>query len=139
MAKPEWGSKRLCPSCGARFYDLLKNPAVCPQCSTKVKGDTMARYRRPAKPAADPAPAAKPEPKAEPEPKPKPQTDGGDDDAPETDDELESLGEELGEVDDLAADAEDDDVIEDASDLGEDDDDMSEVREHIDEDVADKA
>ncbi|MCX7932423.1 MAG: FYDLN acid domain-containing protein, partial [Rhodovarius sp.] len=30
MAKPELGSKRTCVSCGARFYDLMRNPAVCP-------------------------------------------------------------------------------------------------------------
>lgn len=32
MAKPEWGLKRLCPSCGARFYDLLRDPVPCPTC-----------------------------------------------------------------------------------------------------------
>ena len=26
MVKPELGTKRVCPSCGIRFYDLLKNP-----------------------------------------------------------------------------------------------------------------
>ncbi len=24
MVKAEWGSKRICPSCGARYYDLMK-------------------------------------------------------------------------------------------------------------------
>ncbi|MBA4050305.1 MAG: TIGR02300 family protein, partial [Erythrobacter sp.] len=24
MAKPEWGTKRTCPKCGTRFYDLGK-------------------------------------------------------------------------------------------------------------------
>ncbi|MGB0671459.1 MAG: TIGR02300 family protein, partial [Rhodospirillales bacterium] len=32
MAKPEWGTKRACQSCGARFYDLGRNPIVCPKC-----------------------------------------------------------------------------------------------------------
>ncbi len=32
MVKPELGTKRACPSCAARFYDLLKNPIVCPKC-----------------------------------------------------------------------------------------------------------
>jgi len=32
MAKPEWGVKRSCPSCGARFYDLQNDPIVCPSC-----------------------------------------------------------------------------------------------------------
>jgi uncharacterized protein (TIGR02300 family) len=35
MAKPELGTKRVCVSCGARFYDLTRQPAVCPKCSTE--------------------------------------------------------------------------------------------------------
>ncbi len=27
------GEKRACPKCDAKFYDLNKNPAVCPKCS----------------------------------------------------------------------------------------------------------
>ncbi|MDC7787118.1 TIGR02300 family protein [Rhodoplanes sp. TEM] len=34
MAKPELGTKRLCASCGAKFYDLSKDPIVCPKCGT---------------------------------------------------------------------------------------------------------
>lgn len=34
MPKPEWGTKRACASCGARFYDLGKTPIVCPKCDT---------------------------------------------------------------------------------------------------------
>lgn len=32
MAKPELGTKRVCQSCGAKFYDLSKDPIVCPKC-----------------------------------------------------------------------------------------------------------
>lgn len=32
MVKAELGTKRTCPSCAARFYDLLKDPVVCPKC-----------------------------------------------------------------------------------------------------------
>jgi uncharacterized protein (TIGR02300 family) len=32
VVKAELGTKRTCPSCAARFYDLLKNPIVCPKC-----------------------------------------------------------------------------------------------------------
>lgn len=35
MAKPELGTKRLCVSCATRFYDLAKQPAVCPKCGTE--------------------------------------------------------------------------------------------------------
>ena len=34
MAKPDLGTKRLCGSCGAKFYDLSKTPIVCPKCET---------------------------------------------------------------------------------------------------------
>lgn len=37
MAKPELGTKRLCGSCGAKFYDLMRNPIVCPKCETVFK------------------------------------------------------------------------------------------------------
>ena len=34
MAKPELGTKRLCPSCGAKYYDLNRDPIICPKCGT---------------------------------------------------------------------------------------------------------
>ena len=34
MSKPARGSKRVCPSCGARFYDLNRSPITCPVCQT---------------------------------------------------------------------------------------------------------
>lgn len=35
MAKPELGLKRVCVACNAKFYDLMKSPAVCPKCGTE--------------------------------------------------------------------------------------------------------
>ncbi|MFC0219687.1 TIGR02300 family protein [Pseudochelatococcus lubricantis] len=32
MAKPELGTKRQCLSCGAKFYDLNRDPIACPKC-----------------------------------------------------------------------------------------------------------
>lgn len=32
MPKEEWGVKRVCPSCSVRFYDLKKDPMLCPAC-----------------------------------------------------------------------------------------------------------
>lgn len=32
MVKAELGTKRTCPSCATRFYDLMKSPATCPKC-----------------------------------------------------------------------------------------------------------
>lgn len=33
MSKAELGTKRICGSCGAKFYDLLKSEIVCPKCA----------------------------------------------------------------------------------------------------------
>lgn len=33
MGKAELGEKQICPSCGAKFYDLNKRPAACPKCA----------------------------------------------------------------------------------------------------------
>ena len=44
MAKPEWGTKRICPNCGARYYDLHRDPIVCPKCGTIFQG--AARIQR---------------------------------------------------------------------------------------------
>ena len=45
MAKPELGTKRVCVSCGTKFYDLLKVPAVCPKCATEQPAEAP-RSRR---------------------------------------------------------------------------------------------
>lgn len=34
MVKAELGTKRTCPSCASRFYDLGKEPIECPKCGT---------------------------------------------------------------------------------------------------------
>jgi uncharacterized protein (TIGR02300 family) len=34
VTKPELGIKRTCSSCGAKFYDLHKDPILCPKCET---------------------------------------------------------------------------------------------------------
>jgi uncharacterized protein (TIGR02300 family) len=39
MPKAELGTKRVCVSCGTRFYDLQKQPAVCPKCGTEQPAD----------------------------------------------------------------------------------------------------
>jgi len=45
MAKPELGTKRVCVSCGARFYDLTRQPALCPKCGTEQPAE-QPRMRR---------------------------------------------------------------------------------------------
>lgn len=124
MAKPEWGSKRTCPTCGARFYDLRRETIVCPICEAVFdperlpkpkRGGAVVREEKVAAPARRPAPV---------------------------DDEEETLEEEVADVEldeieeggDDEAETEEGDLIEDTSDLGEDDDDIGEVMEHVDED-----
>ncbi|MCP4380498.1 MAG: TIGR02300 family protein [Hyphomicrobiales bacterium] len=34
MAKPELGTKRTCPNCGKKYYDLNRDPITCPSCDT---------------------------------------------------------------------------------------------------------
>src|SRR5205823_7335779 len=55
VAKPELGTKRLCANCGAKFYDLNKEPIVCPKCQTVMELVTVAPRTRPDAPAVTPA------------------------------------------------------------------------------------
>ncbi len=55
MAKPELGTKRVCDNCTRKFYDLNKQPIVCPTCGTVFAPPEPAPtrpgrvvYRRPA-------------------------------------------------------------------------------------------
>lgn len=57
MAKPELGTKRLCAGCGAKFYDLNKDPIHCPKCGAVYE---VAVAARPARPEPVAAPVARP-------------------------------------------------------------------------------
>jgi uncharacterized protein (TIGR02300 family) len=100
VTKPEWGTKRTCQSCGAHFYDLRKDPIVCPKCGATYDPEAILKSRRRAPEKIVPVKAAK-----EPE-LPDPDTDVETEDGEETDD-----------------------VIEDTSELGEDDADIPETVE----------
>ncbi len=54
MVKKEWGTKRECAECGARFYDLNRDPITCPKCETVFVTET-AKPRAKAKAKAEPA------------------------------------------------------------------------------------
>ena len=47
MAKPELGTKRLCGNCAAKFYDLGKDPIVCPKCHTVLQLAAVTSRSRP--------------------------------------------------------------------------------------------
>jgi uncharacterized protein (TIGR02300 family) len=62
VARPELGTKRICASCGARFYDLNKDPITCPKCGTEFTvASLMPRGRPDAAAARTPVREAEPE------------------------------------------------------------------------------
>jgi uncharacterized protein (TIGR02300 family) len=61
VTKPELGTKRICSNCNLRFYDLHKNPIVCPTCKA-VLGTPAAIAAKPRRASEIPAaPVQKPE------------------------------------------------------------------------------
>jgi uncharacterized protein (TIGR02300 family) len=50
VTKPELGNKHQCQHCGTKFFDLSKNPVVCPKCGTVQQVVAVARTARPAPP-----------------------------------------------------------------------------------------
>jgi uncharacterized protein (TIGR02300 family) len=46
VVKAEWGTKRICQSCGARFYDFQRSPIACPACGATFELETLQRARR---------------------------------------------------------------------------------------------
>lgn len=57
MVKPELGTKRACPSCHSRFYDLNRDPVVCPLCGVSFVPEALLPSK------ADHGQAAAPKPK----------------------------------------------------------------------------
>jgi len=58
VTKPELGTKRLCANCSAKFYDLNKEPIVCPKCNTVYVVAPVVTRGRPDAAAAAARPAA---------------------------------------------------------------------------------
>ena len=111
MAKPEWGTKRQCNSCGTRFYDLMKPEIACPKCGAVYDPDAATKSRR-SRAAADKQAEIR-----------QAQIEETEAAAAATESPAEA---EEGEEEE-----EDEALIEDTSDLGEDEDDMAEVIENV--------
>ena len=125
VAKPEWGSKRICPSCGARYYDLLREPVICPKCATPFDAEAFLKSRR-----TRPAPPVEKE--LEPVGADEIDAEGETEEAEAAEEEEDA--EEAEEAVPLEeAEEEDEELLEDASELGEDEDDMAEVIENVEE------
>src|SRR5215470_849683 len=46
LAKADLGTKRVCPSCQARFYDLQRRPIECPKCHFAFEPEALFKQRR---------------------------------------------------------------------------------------------
>ena len=46
MAKIERGIKRICQGCGALYYDLDKDPIICPKCGAEFDPEAILNSRR---------------------------------------------------------------------------------------------
>lgn len=98
MPKEEWGTKRLCPTTGKRFYDLNKSPVVSPYTGEIVDIDSA--RRKIATSTASRATAAK----------------AKDDDDEVLVDDLDADDDLLSSVDSDDSDDDDDDLLEDDND-----------------------
>jgi len=97
VAKAEWGLKRICPHCATRYYDMKKNPPVCPSCGTVLDPDVLNKSRRSRAATEEKSRKA----------------------APTPDDELDDIP--------VAPDDGEDSLIEDVDELGEDEMDVEDV------------
>lgn len=140
MSKPELGVKRDCPECGARFYDLNKEPAHCPKCDNEFVPESLLKPRKtraeeesdgkakdePAKPAQETSlESADEEKKGAKSKRAAALDEDSDDDDDDNDDELGALG-------DIDVDLDDDDDDDDKDDTGllvddDEDDDVSSI------------
>jgi len=115
VSKPELGVKRDCPECGARFYDLTKEPAHCPKCEHKFVPEALLKPRKqripdepvakekPTKPAEETSLEEAEKQKKMPESNRKAGLDEDDDDDDDEEDD------ELSAIADLEVDVDDDD------------------------------
>ena len=130
MAKITWGTKRTCPSCGARFYDLRRSSVVCPKCDTPYRGEINVKPKRtrvPAEAVKQVAEAVVIAAAATAEPNKELGASTKVENTERNDKELEAIG----DVEDVER-VKNEDLIEDPSELGEDDDDVAGVIDNVD-------
>jgi uncharacterized protein (TIGR02300 family) len=110
VAKPEWGLKRSCLSCGTKYYDMKKEPPVCPNCGTTFDPEAVMKTRRRA--AAASIPAADPR-KVRPESEDDldlvlPDADGDEDEEDALIEDADELGDDVDDVVDVSVTKDDD-------------------------------
>jgi uncharacterized protein (TIGR02300 family) len=128
VANPAWGVKRICPSCGTRYYDFGRalGQIKCPKCDTAFDPEAFLKTRR-ARTAAVAEKEVEPMAAEEIDSEAETETEG---------EEVGTLEEEEEQEEGVVAEGEeeeeDEEILEDTSELGEDDDDMAEVIENVD-------
>ena len=151
MTKVEWGTKRICPNCGTRYYDMRRDPIMCPKCGAPLDAEFLVKTRKSRAVASAAVEEVAPleeeleaDLAAEPDEAGEVVTEvpaGGEGEEEEAEETVETAkaGKSKGrgkggdEKKDGDEDEEDQEVLEDASELGEDEDDMAEVIENVDE------
>lgn len=155
LSKPDWGTKRICHNCGTRYYDLNKDPIVCPKCSAEFDPEAFLKSRRTRSAMVEEIPAKQKAAKPKKEAAKADEAEEADEevaveaeDAEDLEDEIEEEAEdEVEEIDEVVEKAEtaeisdDNDVVEvdpnvdDEDGLVEDDEDIE--AEEIDDDLDD--
>jgi uncharacterized protein (TIGR02300 family) len=114
LVNPELGTKRSCPSCQTRFYDLGKEEIVCPSCGVTFVAEQLLPSKADqavSKPRVVAEPAPVEEPEAEPDIKAHDASDTGDDDIAEVEDVAEDT--ELSDDDEFLEEVEEDAEVSD--------------------------
>ena len=94
MVDAALGTKRTCPSCASRFYDLNNDPISCPHCSESFVVESIL----PSKAGSPAAPAPAPQPEAPKVAVPEVTTNQDDDKVDDADDETAGIEDvDLGE------------------------------------------
>lgn len=114
MAKAEWGTKRVCPKCGTKFYDMKNEPIVCVSCGHSFEPESVLKSKQSSGHAEIVAAKNKADAKAAAAAKAAKDAEGDDDDLLDDDDiDLEDI--------------DDDDIDDDLLDDDDDDDDVTAV------------
>ncbi|HEV2264098.1 MAG TPA: TIGR02300 family protein [Stellaceae bacterium] len=151
MTKVEWGTKRICPNCGTRYYDMRRDPIMCPKCGAPFDAEFLVKTRKSRAVASAAVEEVAPlEEELEADLAAEPDEAGevvteipaGEESAEGAEETAETAKAGKGKgrgkgADDEKKDGddeeEDQEVLEDTSELGEDEDDMAEVIENVDE------
>ena len=119
MAKAAWGEKRICGDCGTKFYDLRKDPFICPKCGSEFTKRSLVISSRTKTPGAKKSVAPEGQ-----------KVEAKDKDVPNETGETEF---DFIDSDDNELEAETSQIIEDTSDLSDESEELVQVAEDVNE------